>query len=318
MFSGSKIESLRVKISISREVLEGIFDECDRYDREETGGRLVGFYKKEGEFLRIEVRGLIGPGPNARRSPTSFYQDGDYQERIFRKIEAENPSVEHLGNWHTHHVNGLDTLSSGDIATYQRTVNHASHNTDFFFAILVVAQNKSGHNGDRYRVKHFLFLRGKPGVYEIPGSQVSVIKEPALFVDGKRIERKDTIPDTMTTDSSRANEVRSRDREIIPVMFPGLKPYFSRKTESIYWKGKLSLIDDTSVEVLMLESVVKDKPTYSVTVAGSETDRFRAKKAYLERAFDMGWKAIYQFERDLNREVFNNLIEARHTNPEGD
>ena len=42
--------------------------------------------------------------------------------------------IEHLGNWHTHHVNGYPNLSGGDVATYRRIVNHELHNLDFFYA----------------------------------------------------------------------------------------------------------------------------------------------------------------------------------------
>ena len=59
----------------------------------------------------IQAKGVIEPGPNARRTRTSFFQDGDHQTEVFRRIEAEDPSIEHLGNWHTHHVNGYPTLS---------------------------------------------------------------------------------------------------------------------------------------------------------------------------------------------------------------
>src|SRR5579859_1975016 len=105
-------------VSIAKEALESIFDECDQFDSHETGGRLIGSYEqKEGRYS-IRLLGVIGPGPNAERSATSFFQDGAYQEKIFRLIEESLPEIEHLGNWHTHHVNGLSSLSSGDKATY--------------------------------------------------------------------------------------------------------------------------------------------------------------------------------------------------------
>lgn len=140
MFKRKKIKDIRIRITICKDVLEAIFDECDKHNVDETGGRILGYYQYQNEVLNIEACGLIGPGPNARRSSTSFFQDGAYQEEIFRKIETEFPDIEHLGNWHTHHVNGLDTLSSGDIVTYKKIVNHTKHNTDFFYALLVVAK----------------------------------------------------------------------------------------------------------------------------------------------------------------------------------
>src|SRR5438045_2438137 len=89
------------EISIAREALESIFDECDKYDADETGGRLVGTYREKDGRTEIDVRAVLGPGPNAERSATHFFQDGEYQERLFRSIEGRHPEIEHLGNWHT-------------------------------------------------------------------------------------------------------------------------------------------------------------------------------------------------------------------------
>ena len=79
-----------VRVSIHRAALESIFDECDRFDRDETGGRLIGTYEtgRRGG-LSVTVSGVIEPGPDATRSATSFFQDGDYQESVFRRLEAE-------------------------------------------------------------------------------------------------------------------------------------------------------------------------------------------------------------------------------------
>src|SRR2546422_8432522 len=94
-----------VRVVISRPVLTAIFDECDRYGDVETGGRIVGTFRS-GRTLDVNVTGMIDAGPQARRAVTSFFQDGEYQEGVFREIEREHPDVEHLGTWHTHHVNG--------------------------------------------------------------------------------------------------------------------------------------------------------------------------------------------------------------------
>ena len=127
-----------VHVSICRATIEAIFSECDSYDVEETGGRLLGAYRVGPDRqLSINVSGVIEPGPKARRTATTFFQDGEYQEAVFRKLETQYPEIEHLGTWHTHHVNGYPTLSGGDRATYHRIVNHKNHNMDFLYALLV-------------------------------------------------------------------------------------------------------------------------------------------------------------------------------------
>lgn len=311
MFKREKIEGFRVEVSICRKVLETIFDECDATDIDETGGRIVGYYHQSGDKLTIKACGLIGSGPNARRTPTSFFQDGEYQEKIFRQIEAEYPKIEHLGNWHTHHVNGLDTLSSGDIGTYERTVNHEKHNTDFFYALLVVAKNNTFYNRKRYLVKHFLLRRGESLVYEIPNAHVKIIKESPLFIDRAKVitgtSEKDTLTDSVTISQAAISHIRAKDKEFISEIYPEVKAFFSKKTNGLYWRGNIKLIDDTSVELLVLEAINESKPAYSIALTIPSAKLFQCHKIYLERSFDSAWKAIHLFERDLNREIFEKI-----------
>lgn len=310
MFKRKKIEGLQVNISICKDVLEAIFDECDTNDIDETGGRIVGYYHQSGNKLNIKACGFIGPGPSAHRSPTSFFQDGAYQEAVFRKIEAEHPEIEHLGNWHTHHVNGLDTLSSGDIDTYERIVNHEKHNTDFFYALLVVAKNRTFYNKERYLLKHFLLKRGESLIHEIPSAQIKIIKEAAVFIDkAKTIERlpgKETLTDLISSQPM-IDHIRARDKEFISEIYSELKPFLSKQTKSLYWRGKLNLIDNSSIEVFVLESINEGKASYSITLSASSKHLFQCHQLYLKRAFNSAWKAVYLFERDLNREIFEKI-----------
>ena len=157
-----------ITISIPRQIIEGIFSECDRFDDEETGGRLIGFYTWPGTNLHIDVKALISAGLNTRRSRVSLFQDGIYQERIFRAVEKQHPRIEHLGNWHTHHVNSLRSLSQGDCDTYRKCVNSSKHNTNFFYAMLVTHRTPCS----RYAIRHFVFIRGENDYVEIPSGQV--------------------------------------------------------------------------------------------------------------------------------------------------
>lgn len=170
-----------IRIVFPEAGLKAVFDECDCFDHDETGGRLVGTYSEHGGKLTVQVTGIIESGPQAKRSPVSFFQDGAYQEGIFRQIERQHPQIEHLGNWHTHHVNGLPTLSGGDIATYHRTVNHQSHNTPFFYALLVTAKLGTSEPHRRYSIKHFVFRRGDKEFYEIPARHVEIVDTPLVW-----------------------------------------------------------------------------------------------------------------------------------------
>lgn len=299
MFQRKSLKGSYAKISLCGEILEIIYNQCDRNEVNETGGRIIGYYDQHDNKLNIKACGLIGPGPNARSSPSSFFQDGEHQESIFRNIEDKYPEIEHLGNWHTHHVNGLSTLSSGDIDTYTRIVNHEKHNTDFFYALLVVAKNKGFHRRERYLVKHYLLKRGDSLIYEIPSSMVKITKELAISIDEEKTIKLPTIYNEQTI-----NIIRARDKEFVSETYPGLKAFFSKQAKSVYWRGKLNLIDNTSVDLFVLESIDKGKPSYSITLSASSAKLYQCHQSYLKRSFDSVWKAIYSFERDLNREIF--------------
>lgn len=285
-----------VSVSIARKALESIFDECDRYDAHETGGRLIGTYQKKGSRYDINVSGVIGPGPSARRTATSFFQDGHYQEEVFRSIEEKHPELEHLGNWHTHHVNGYPTLSRGDEDTYFKTVNHPQHNTDFFYAVLVVRKNASGN--PRYEVNHYLLLRGHDTVYEVPKSQVRVVDVPVLWpADTER------NPPSSTNDDSQSIE-RVKDQEFFSNFYPNLKPLFSKSLGALYWKGPVPLVDGSQADLVVMEHPGDRLTSYSITAghAGSICDDVSIK--YRDREFPSARHAVINLERDLNREIF--------------
>ena len=84
-------------VEISKAAVESIFDDCDKFDVDETGGRLLGTYQQNGDLYKVCVTGLLPAGPNAERTATFFLQDGNYQEKLFRAIEERHPEVEHLG-----------------------------------------------------------------------------------------------------------------------------------------------------------------------------------------------------------------------------
>lgn len=286
---------------IARAALESIFDECDRYNVDETGGRLLGTFTAKGAHYDINVTGVIAPGPNARRSNTSFFQDGEYQEKVFRAIEARHPDVEHLGNWHTHHVNGFPTLSGGDISTYHNIVNHKNHNTDFFYALLVVRKN-SGN--PRYDVRHFFLRRNDDTVYEIPHTSVQVIEAPLL--SAPEIESpKQMAPCPTNARESHANPERAKDKEFFAEFYPRLKALFSEKLGTFYWKGPLTLIDGSAIDVVAAESGDGPAPEYSVITPPNNTICPDVVAGYKGRTFPAARHALLHLERDLNQALYH-------------
>jgi proteasome lid subunit RPN8/RPN11 len=292
-----------MSVSIARAALESIFDECDRYNADETGGRLIGTYRGKGSPFDIKVSGVIGPGPNAQRSSTSFFQDGDYQEQIFRAVEARHPDVEHLGNWHTHHVNGYPTLSGGDITTYRNIVNHRNHNTDFFYALLVVRKNAG--RGPRYDVKHFFFRRNDDAVYEIADADITIVDAP-LLSPGDPEPAKKRMTDAVEGRRSTANPERAKDKEFFADFFPGLKALFSEKIGAPYWKGSLTLLDGSRIDIVAVEGVASDGAEYSIVTSPDNTIYPDVVAAYKGRRFPAARHAVLHLERDLNQALYRN------------
>lgn len=298
----------KVNLIIHRAALEAIFDECDRYDHDETGGRLLGVYQTSffGGRLTIKVSGIIEPGPKARRTATSFFQDGEHQENVFRELENLYPDIEHLGNWHTHHVNGYPTLSGGDRDTYHRIVNHKNHNTNFFYALLVTARN-SKNNSERYSIKNFILHRGNSNVYEIPRSNVQIVDRPIIWPKPGGVA-PDQIPDVSPVQIDQ----RAIDNHFFKDLQPSFRPFLSKNTDKMYWRGQISLIDDSSAEIVIAEVEEGGVVSYGIAVKAEPIASSVAVRKLSNRRFISAREAFVLLEREINREIFQKRIqEAR-------
>lgn len=292
-----------INVVIPRSALDIVFDECDRYDADETGGRILGTYKDQGNVLTVTVNGVIEPGPNADRTATYFKQDGTYQERVFRQVEEREPSVEHLGNWHTHHVNGLRQLSDGDIDTYRRIVEHHKHNTDFFHALLVI-EKKHGKTGlQRYIFKNYVLRRGDPEVYEIPASRLTLTNEPLIWPAAANIVSRKKSAAGNDEDSLRTNRVY--DRDIVSQFYPKLGTFKSEEL-GIYWRGPITLIDGTELEIVVLEDDSGTAREYTVTLWNPSERLARSTKAIAKKGFRSCREALVTTERMCNTELYEN------------
>jgi len=298
-----------VHVTVPRVALECIFDECDRYDTDETGGRILGTYGGRGRSVAINVSGIIEPGPAAQRTATYFQQDGTYQEKVFREIEASHPEIEHLGNWHTHHVNGYPTLSGGDRDTYHRTVNHKNHNTDFFYALLVTARNGTADLANRYSVRHFIIFRDDDAEYEIPSSNIQIVEQSILW---PRVGSDDASPDAKAEAVPRPYaahhasgdlaDTRVMDKDFFAKLEPDLRPYLSKETRKMYWRGRVGLVDDSSIEVVVAE--LGNDGAYAVAVKGEAPELARTAQEFGERRFASAREAIVLLQRQMNKELF--------------
>lgn len=307
MFGINSVKEMNFKINVKirKCVLESIFDECDQHNMDETGGKLIGFYKFNRGKLYLEIADVLAPGPNTRRSPTSLFQDGVYQEDLFRQIEMKYPKIEHLGSWHSHHVNGLSTLSQGDITTYTNTVNHSKYNVDFFYALLITKKNII-KSKNRYTLRHFLFHRGSTPMMEIPEKMIKVdtISSPLSKISQPLKTHPKTIKTINIDNKKDLLEIRALDKTIISKFYPTIKPFLAKSNQTFYWRGKLTLLDDRCYEILVLESDDKKQKPYSIKLNKRDAPLFEIANNYSMKMFESASKAIFTFEHDLNAELY--------------
>lgn len=299
-----------VRVEIATGVLESVFEECDRYDHEETGGRVIGYFAMDRDSVVIQPKGVIEPGPNARRTRTSLFQDGNHQTEVFRRIEAEDPAVEHLGNWHTHHMNGYPTLSGGDMATYRRIVNHELHNLDFFYALLVTHRNDGQRALDRYAVRHFVLFRGDDAVYEIEPDYVTVTDDPVIWPKdhcGSTDARGDNGAEVGRTRVPASVMVRAHDHVVLGALFPSLEPRMSTSTGTFFWKGQLPLIDGSAIDLKVAEINYQENLVYYLVV--SPTSEQVAELC--ETSFSSAAHAVRALESLMNREIYEAAMARR-------
>lgn len=303
------IKTEDIKLKIPRAAIEAIFDECDRYNVDETGGRILGTYKKSGHKLGLSVSGVIEPGPSAERTQTYFKQDGEYQEKVFRKVEELVPEIEHLGNWHTHHVNGLRHLSGGDIETYRRIVEHEKHNTDFFYALLVV-EKKPGQTGlQRYVFKNYVMRRGDSAIYEIPAAAVTLIDAPLLWPTSETHSRIQQEPraDEAYLHSFKSNTESEliQDQAVISQFFPKMKMLQSKEL-GIYWRGKIILADGSDTEAVVLRDA--EAPSEFGVTLRDPIEMLKPVIKSLDKAtFPSGRAALIAAERACNTQLISAL-----------
>ena len=290
-----------ITLTIPRSALMTVFDECDRHDTKETGGRILGTYDYKRDVLAINVNGIIEPGPKAHRTASYLKQDGAYQERVFREVEEHEPSVEHLGNWHTHHVNRMRHLSDGDIETYRRTVEHHKHNTEFFYALLVIEKRRNMTGLQRYIFNNYVLRRGDPKVYEIPSSALALTDAPLVWPTASNVPGHERS--TAHGDSVAVRQNRVYDRDIVLQFYQHLKAFKSTAL-GLYWRGHIVLIDASKLEIVVIEDRAAAVPRFSVVFANPSELLARSTKTIAEERFTSCREALIVAERMCNAELY--------------
>ena len=162
-------------------VFDYVLHELRRYPRSEEGGKYIGYIEPSHDRKhRVVITDFLPGGPNATRTAVEFLPDGEFQETLFRQAEARDRAIEHVGSWHSHHCNGLDRLSGGDVEGYFKTVNKAAYRPDIFVASLV--KYLPHRKNDTGWIDHFLFIRDHARYYKIT-DHVGTANSPSKFGD---------------------------------------------------------------------------------------------------------------------------------------
>lgn len=181
----------QVEILLGRDVVGFMVEELLKDPSVEEGGKYVGYFIRPGDPLlatfqihprasALAIVDFLPSGPKATRTAVELLPDGPYQEGLFRTIEQRDGRIEHLGTWHSHHCNGLRTLSPGDVQGYFKTVNKRAYNVDLFLASLVKDMPIDAESSAW--IDHFLFVRGDRRYYSVT-DRVRLVDWPTPFGD---------------------------------------------------------------------------------------------------------------------------------------
>jgi hypothetical protein len=240
----------RPTVALHRDVVQRAVDEICANPSIEVGGKFVGYVSGDlvpkardwrSQFRRVTVSilGYLDVGPRADRSAVHHLSDTDYQYALFQRLLEEFPDLEFVGIWHSHHPNGLRTLSVGDVATGRRTVNSPGHDLPFLLSSLAV--DTSGLLGGR----HYAFVRDHRKHYELHRSAVRVVtgdNAVAEAIDRLAVEIRDEVCRATPVavrwfDTDAGRKVLRADQAWLRT-YPGLAPFV--RDGSIVWRGNVT------------------------------------------------------------------------------
>jgi len=101
--------------------MQAMAGDAYRWAATETGGALYGLWSHAGRPVIM----LASPaGAGACRERAHFAQDPDHLFAVNNQLQ-EKFGLQYLGNWHSHHVLGLDQPSAGDVEQIHRVASRS-------------------------------------------------------------------------------------------------------------------------------------------------------------------------------------------------
>jgi integrative and conjugative element protein (TIGR02256 family) len=132
---------LRKEVILSKEALSMILAESSKYPDVETGGILLGYYKKGKAVVTRATRG----GSKAKRSRLHFRLDEKFANaEIVRAWRETHGRIYYLGEWHKHPLSILQASSTDKRSMEQISLDRKLHCRE---PILIIHFSVSNRNG---------------------------------------------------------------------------------------------------------------------------------------------------------------------------
>jgi hypothetical protein len=243
---------------VHHDVVQRAADEIRANPSIEVGGKFVGYveghlvptardWRSQFQAMTITILGYLDVGPRADRSAVHHLSDTDYQFALFQRLLKDFPDLEFVGIWHSHHPNGLRTLSIGDLSTGRRTVNSTGHDLPFLLSSLAV--DTEGLTGGR----HFAFIRDHRRYYELHRSAVRVVHGPnpvPAAIERFAVEVREEVSRAAPVpvrwfDTDAGRQVLRADQAWLRT-YPGLAPFV--RDGSIVWRGTVAAEGPAAIE----------------------------------------------------------------------
>lgn len=183
-------------IHISKNLLNDIIHRAREHPYDEEGGVLIGHIDEDrwdyhSHFQKslpvMHVYDFIPSGPRTQRTSVSLFSDLEFQEYEFERLTDIDPWVKHLGSWHSHHCNGIDRLSQGDLRSYFNILESPYHVHDYYVAILLyrLPLEPLRRFSDVFQHFRFYLLSRQKGrnCFELDASCIEIVDVPSPYDD---------------------------------------------------------------------------------------------------------------------------------------
>ena len=156
-------------------------------------------------------------------------------------------------------------------------------------------------------MRHYVFFRGDDDVHEVGAGNVRVTDEPRLWprsdgasthaLRGDRAQAQGTCGTVA---------IRARDQSVLKVLCPSFEPRLTAQSGTFFWKGPLSLVDGSVIDVKVVEVEAEDGLHYYpilATVSGEVAQ-------LCATPFSSAFEAVRALELRMNQEIYDSTIKG--------